>query len=376
MQQRIAYFVHNLSDPAVLRRVRMLHAGGAKVIVLGFRRGTDFPAQLDGAPTVDLGRTADAQFGQRILVVLRNAAADKALRAATADATVLMARNLEMLVLAAKLKRGRRLVYECLDIHRLLLKNNLFAQIIQRVERALLKHVNLIVTSSPRFEANYFRERRGLDTPVLLLENKVLKLEDRPAADTMPRLPVAPDKPIVIGWFGMLRCQRTLDILGELAARSGGRVEIRIAGIPSEAVFPDFGAAIAAFPGLTYTGPYRADDLPALYSSIHFIWAIDYFEEGLNSAWLLPNRLYEALDNGAVPIALRGVETGRWLMDRGVGYVIDDPMADLPDFLKQLTPSQYQQLTDAINVLPKSLVQTTQADCIELVEILSRADQK
>lgn len=376
MQQRIAYFVHNLSDPAVLRRVRMLHAGGAKVIVLGFRRGKDFPAQLDGAPTVDLGQTADAQFGQRILAVLRNAAADKTLRAAIADSTILMARNLEMLVLAAKLKRGRRLVYECLDIHRLLLKNNLFAQIIQRVERALLRHVDLIVTSSPRFEANYFRERRGLDTPVLLLENKVLNLEDHGAADRIPRLPIALDKPIVLGWFGMLRCRRTLDILATLAARSGGRVEVRIAGIPSDAEFPDFGATVAALPGLTYTGPYRADDLPALYSSIHFIWAIDYFEEGLNSAWLLPNRLYEALSNGAVPIALRGVETGQWLIDRGVGHVIDEPMADLPAFLEQMTQSHYQKLTAAIYALPRSLVQTTKADCLELVEILAGADQK
>lgn len=376
MQQRIAYFVHNLSDPAVLRRVRMLHAGGARVIVLGFRRGNDVPAHLDGAPTIDLGQTADAQFGQRILSVLRNAAADKALRVAIADSTVLMARNLEMLVLAAKLKRGRRLVYECLDIHRLLLKDSLFARMIQAVERALLKHVDLIVTSSPRFEASYFRERRGLNTPVLLLENKVLKLEDRPAAGTMSRPPIEPGKAIVIGWFGMLRCRRTLDILGGLAARSEGRIEIRIAGIPSDAEFPDFGAAVAAFPGLTYSGPYRGVDLPALYSSIHFIWAIDFFEEGLNSAWLLPNRLYEALDNGAVPIALREVETGHWLMDRGVGHVIDDPVAELPEFLERLTVSQYQHLTTAISALPCSLVQTTQADCIELVDILAGADQK
>ena len=35
---RIAYFVHDLSDPAVGRRVRMLRTGGAEVTVLGFRR--------------------------------------------------------------------------------------------------------------------------------------------------------------------------------------------------------------------------------------------------------------------------------------------------------------------------------------------------
>ncbi len=374
-QRHIAYFVHNLADPAVLRRVRMLHAGGATVRVLGFRRGPDAPAQLDGAPTIDLGQTADAQFGQRILAVLRNAAADKALRAAISDADVLMARNLEMLVLAAKLKRGRRLVYECLDIHRLLLKQGFFARIIQSIESMLLRRVDLIVTSSPRFAESYFRARRGAVTPILLVENKVLTLEEPASApDNMPqRAVIECDRPIVIGWFGMLRCRRTLDVLGRLAAQSQGRIEIMIAGIPSEAEFPDFAASVAAYPGMTYTGRYRAADLPALYSKIHFVWAIDYFEEGLNSAWLLPNRLYEALDNGVVPIALRDVETGRWLLDRGVGHVLDDPEAELPDFLAKMSAPQYAALTAAIAALPKALVRTTRTDCAALVEALAVA---
>jgi glycosyltransferase involved in cell wall biosynthesis len=376
MQQRIAYFVHNLVDPAVLRRVRMLHAGGARVVVLGFRRGSYVPAELDGAKTIDLGQTADAQFGQRILAVLKNVVAGKALRDATTDADVLMARNLEMLVLAAKLKGGRRLVYECLDIHRLLLKSSFFAGAIQWIERALLRHVDLIVTSSPRFEASYFRERRGLNTPVWLMENKVLSLDDHNGRNTMPMLPIAHDRPIVIGWFGMLRCRRTLEILGGLAARLSRRIEILIAGVPSKAEFPDFRAAVAAFPGITFMGPYRSEDLMALYSRIHFVWAIDYFEEGLNSAWLLPNRLYEALDNGVVPIALRKVETGRWLMDQGVGLVIDDPEADLPEFLENVSSVQYGRLSNAVSSLPRSLVRSTRSDCHELVGALAGADQK
>jgi succinoglycan biosynthesis protein ExoL len=371
MPKQIAYFVHNLADPAVLRRVKMLHAGGATVLVLGFRRGQDVPSQLDGALTIDLGQTADAQFGQRIVSVLRNAAADKALRAAISNADVLMARNLEMLVLAVKLKRGRRLIYECLDIHRLLLKQGIFARIIQSIERMLLRHVDLIVTSSPRFAESYFRERRGVVTPILLSENKVLTLEEPAAANAPRRSAITRDQPIVIGWFGMLRCRRTLEVLGRLAAQSQGRIEIMIAGIPSDAEFPSFEAAVAAYPGMNYTGRYRAADLPRLYSQIHFVWAIDYFEEGLNSAWLLPNRLYEALDNGVVPIALRNVETGRWLADRGVGHVLDDPEVELPSFLERLTSSQYAQLTANIEALSRSLVRTTRADCTELVEALT-----
>ena len=40
---------------------------------------------------------------------------------------------------------------------------------------------------------------------------------------------------------------------------------------------------------------------------VHFTWAIDFYEAGANSDWLLPNRLYEGGAHGAVPIALAGV---------------------------------------------------------------------
>lgn len=376
MQPRVAYFVHNLSDPAVLRRVRMLHAGGAHVVVLGFHRGSTVPEQLDGAPTVSLGQTGDARFLQRIASVLRHLAADKTVRRTASEATVLLARNLEMLVLAAKLKHGRQLVYECLDIHRLLLQDGVFARLIQRIERRLIKRVNLVLTSSPRFKDDYFSKRRGLSTKVLLLENKVLALGDTARRDAKPKPPVAPDEPIVIGWFGMLRCRRTFDMLADLVTRSEGRLEVRVAGIPSDAEFPDFERAVADIPGMTYLGPYRAEDLPELYSQIHFIWAIDYFEEGLNSVWLLPNRLYEALENDTVPIALREVETGCWLLRHGVGHVIDDPAAELPDFLEHLTNEHYAALITSIRQLPRSILQTTRSECIELVDELVGAAQK
>ena len=51
---------------------------------------------------------------------------------------------------------------------------------------------------------------------------------------------------------------------------------------------------VHAAPGITYTGPYdRARDLRRLYEEVDFAWAVDYYEAGGNSEWLLPNRLYE-----------------------------------------------------------------------------------
>ena len=102
-----------------------------------------------------------------------------------------------------------------------------------------------------------------------------------------------------------------------------GSVEIVIRGRVATSVLPDFDAVVAATPGLSFGGPYdRARDLPALYGDVHFAWAIDFFEAGSNSDWLLPNRLYEAGLFGAVPIACRDVATGAWLAERGLGVLL------------------------------------------------------
>lgn len=44
----ILYFVHDLADPAVRRRVLMLQAGGARVALAGFRRGDNRLADVGG----------------------------------------------------------------------------------------------------------------------------------------------------------------------------------------------------------------------------------------------------------------------------------------------------------------------------------------
>src|SRR6188472_2158619 len=66
---RIAYFVHDLTDPAVARRIRMLQAGGADIGLLGFRRGETL-ARIEGVEPVDLGRTYDSRLIQRALKVV------------------------------------------------------------------------------------------------------------------------------------------------------------------------------------------------------------------------------------------------------------------------------------------------------------------
>ena len=374
---RVAYFVHDLSDPAVHRRARMLSAAGASVKIAGFRRAHQLPRPIPGAEVFELGVTHDARLAHRAAVTLMGMARAGRLAPVVEGAQVIIARMLESLALASAAQRACNprapLVYECLDIHRLMLADGLKGALMRRVERTLLDRSNLLMVSSPAFLDAYFRPRQaigqGRAMPTLVVENKVLRLDDGRAEPAPP--PRNPGPPWRIGWFGMIRCRRSLEILKGLCARRPGEVEVVIRGQPTPAVFPDFEAEVAAAPGLIWGGPYVSNELPELYRSIHFVWTPDWYEDGLNSNWLLPNRLYEGGLYGAVPIARAGVEVGHWLARHDLGVAFSDP-SELDGFFAELTPQTWGDLEGQVRAADPSLFAADRGECEQLLHSLER----
>ena len=376
---RIAYFVHDVFDPAIARRVAMLQAGGADVRVIGFRRGDRVP-DLEGEPAIDLGRTYDSRLLQRALKVFQRRVSLGVDTSAVRDADILLARNLEMLVIANAAQRrhapNATLVYECLDLHRLLLSGSPLGRILRVLERSLMRRTGLLIVSSPAFISRYYAPKQGVGStwnrPVIIVENKVVHLDaphEGEPTDVEP--PAGP--PWRIGWYGMIRCQRSLDILCKLASRFPGLVEVVIRGRPARVAFRDFDEQIAQSRGVSFGGAYRPAELSALYGGVHFNWTIDYFEEGANSALLLPNRIYEGGPHGAVPIALARTETGRWLNQRGIGVLFDSPGDELGCFLEHLTAGAYGRLRQAVRSQPRRSFVADRTDCESLVNALALA---
>lgn len=360
----ILYLVHDLNDPAVAKRAAMLRAGGARVSLAGFRRGDDI---REGT---DLGRTENGAFIRRIASILRAAAGLRRHRDLFARADIVIARNLEMMALAVRgralCKRPPALVYESLDIHRLLLGSGPASRALRALEGALSRRAEALLTSSSAFVREYFEKRSAVRLPVRLIENKVFL----PAGTRPPALPARPPgPPWRIGWFGAIRCRKSLTILAALAAGGNGAVEVIIRGRPAYDQLPDFDEIVAGTPGLRFEGPYRnPDDLAAIYGEVHFTWAIDMYEQGLNSAWLLPNRLYEGGLYGAVPLALASVATGRFLARRNLGVLLAEPLADdLAAFFAALTPARYADLARVSAVVPRSLWLCGPEECADLV---------
>ena len=86
---------------------------------------------------------------------------------------MVLARNLEMLFLAARLRSSwstaPAIVYECLDIHRLLLRPDVVGRALRGLERSLLRDADLLITSSPAFVRKYFEAYRQANLPAMLV---------------------------------------------------------------------------------------------------------------------------------------------------------------------------------------------------------------
>ncbi len=374
---KILYLVHILEDAAVRRRAEMLLATGSSVRLAGFYRSASPVTAVGNAPAFPLGRTRDAALVSRIGHVLMAIPRLWRLRREIAGTEVVIARNLEVAVLGLFLRafiaRRAALVYESLDVHRTLLRQDVVGRVMRAIEGAVLKRSRLAIVSSPAFIEHHFNRNYPDRPPFLLIENKILDPEDR-LAGAAPQQEPPQGGPWRIGWFGVIRCAKSLAILDRLTRALDGRLEVIIRGKPAYHEFDDFDGTIAANPHIRFEGAYRnPDDLQSIYSEVHLTWAIDFFEEGQNSSWLLPNRLYEGGYYASVPVALGSVETGRWLLRNGLGLVLtDDVEQALGKFLASPDGQErWKALRQAMQRADRALFLSGSVEHAQIASVLS-----
>ena len=352
---KLIFFGHDARDAAVQRRIKAFMDVGADVAAFTMRRGEPIEA---GWRNVDLGETRDAAFGQRIGALVAARPILQQHRETLRAADIFYARNLDMLALArwAKGMSGSRarLVYECLDVHRFLARGDALGAGFRAAEAALIGDVALVVVSSPAFVREYFDKRHPGRVRSVLVENRLpagFEYGPRPALHTPANGSVR------IGWFGNLRCERSLSLLLDLAARFPNRVEIVLRGAPALAAIPDFAARVGGQNSVRFGGRYAwPHDLAEIYRDVDLVWAGDFHDAGANSKWLLPNRLYEGGYYGAPPLAPADSETGRWIEAQGFGFTLAEPLEEtLPAFVRNLDAQQIAQARARLLAAPMSV---------------------
>lgn len=331
--RRIAYFGHDVADAAVRRRVRALLDDGLDVT--GFMPSRRKDAELFWS-NIDLGETVDGAFAKRLGTVF-SGAAKAAAAAELAAADVIIARNLDMLACAFEAKRRARLdtpvIYECLDVHRLLTRHDPIGVAMRGMERALVSRCARVWVSSPGFLEHHFQPHHAGHYTADLLENRL------PASSDFGPRPqqggVRKPGPLRLGWVGNLRCARSFALLLQLADRYGDQIEIHLHGQPARREIPVFEPEIEARANMRFHGRYNAPaDLADIYAGLDAVWAGDFMEAGANSVWLLPNRIYEGGYFAVPPIAPAGTQTSAWIEARETGMTLAEPLEEtLPALL-------------------------------------------
>ena len=363
-RQTIAYLTYDCTDSSVIRRAAMFQSAGFLIKGIMFRRArvnVDYRPEWDN---LDLGTLKDRAFARRIIHLLQAVIIIWRSRAFLSEVSGIYARNLDLALLAlfvrAVLPRRPPIIYEVLDVHRLLVGRGLPSRALRVVERIVLSHSSLLVVSSPAFVSEYFRALQRYCGPHQLLENKLVPAQVAKLRPALVQMPVGSRNgrpgPWVLGWFGALRCEVSLGILTELARRLPESFVLYLRGYPTDLEWKSFADEIRGVANVVYDGRYRyPDDLPEIYSRVHFNWCFDFADPVANSKWLLPNRIYEGGYFNCPALAARNTATGCKVDSLGLGASFEQPfLEELVDFFQTMTAERYQSIHDKLSALPRT----------------------
>lgn len=356
----LAFFAHERGDARVRKRIAAFQDQGLEVIGYTFHRERD---KVDPEPTwqnIHLGTTYNRRYLQRLLTFVGSLGILWRHRISFGESTAMYVVNTDNAVLAliGRFFSGKRipLVLELADIQPVMTGTGLISKALRWIERQVLKRSSLLVTTSPGFVSHYFEPVQQFHGEVFLLENKVYPSLALPAAVPSNGQPVKGGRPWVIGCFGALRCRRSLELMHALAVRLGDKVHFVLRGYPSGTIAEDFSKLIGDLPNLRMEGAYQyPGDLAEMYGAVDFNWAIDESDPNGNSAWLLPNRIYEGGCFGVPVIAAKHTETGAWVSQREAGWTFEEPFEEtLAAFLDSLTPQDWAAVKSRCECAPRT----------------------
>ncbi|MGD9420286.1 MAG: glucosyl transferase [Verrucomicrobiota bacterium JB025] len=329
MDGSLVFFAHERGDARVRKRIAAFGDLGWVVTGFTFHRERD---KVDAEPAwenVHLGTTFNRRYVQRLFALAGSVGVLWRERRRLADAGVIYAVNVDnaLLALLGRWFSGGRapVVLELADIQPAMTGGGLLARGLRGVERFVLGRVGLLVTTSPGFVREYFEPVQGFAGEVFLLENKVYPSAGLPQA----RVGDGGGNPWVVGYFGAFRCRRSLVLMRELAQRLGGKVRFVLRGYAAGTIADEFDELVGGVEHLEFGGAYGyPDELAEMYGGVDLNWAFDESDPNGNSAWLLPNRIYEGGCFGVPVIAGEATETGRWIEENGVGWTFAEPLEE------------------------------------------------
>jgi succinoglycan biosynthesis protein ExoL len=316
---KVVFLLPTVSQVRFQKRVNGLRKLGVEPTILAFQRDY-YPGKPWSEEVHSLGTVQHRHLLRRVLTLIR---AMPVVRSFAKGSDAVYAFGLDMLLLAclAKLSLAKRvrIVYEAGDIREAMVGWGPVSQMLRQIECHLARRACLIVVTSPAYVTGYYHGMLGLTgLRYQVIENKLHAGQLPPPASARREKPLGAMR---IGYFGLIRCQRSLEVLKQLAAMGNGRIHVYIKGTPLG--IGDLAAEVSRSPGIEYGGPYVApDDLPDMYGQVDLAW-IAHYHGRTNLAWARANRFYEACYFRVPMVAQVGTVDAQAVESQDLGVCID-----------------------------------------------------
>jgi succinoglycan biosynthesis protein ExoL len=349
-----------IGHPRDSKRISMLQRLGFAVEAVAFHRDYH-EGRLPSCPVEILGSVSHGRYVARLVTILRSL---RRMRARIRKADVIYASGIDMafLALLSGMGIGRPTVVEIGDVRELQVAPGPVGWVVRSIERFLVNSCRLLVVTAPDFADLYYRKRLQTKTPAIVIENKLEPeaMRDLPAEPILSGKPLQ-DRPLRIGYFGLLRCEWTWQVLTALAARSGTRYEIVAAGL---VISPkDLVRQAERHSNIFYLGTYKSpDELPRLYNQVDLVWACypPMAANDWNFRWARTNRFYEACHFKRALVVREGSNDAKDVRRYGIGMTLDATNVDeAVSAFESLTLAELEGWTSSMAKLPVSAYQYT-----------------
>jgi len=304
----------------------------------------------------NLGKTPQKQYLRRFIKIIFDVPRLLQILHNNPDVDVVYAWNFDIALLfrLSQLFSHRKytFIYEVADIKPILLSESIVGKALRKIEKFILNKTDFLCVTSNGFIENYFDENYDFHSKTHLLENKVfpeIKIE------TVNSNPISADK-WRIGLVGLIRCNKSLQLLYDLAIGLPDKIEIVLAGKPEVLAQVSY-SKLEGLENTKNLGEYNyPDDLQNIYSRMDIIWSADFSDLSVNSKWLLPNRIYEAGIFSVPQLCFPENEAiCKYIQSLNIGWVVDSAeIYALVEFISNLDVKTYIKVKSNYQSLPSN----------------------
>lgn len=357
MNKQVSFILPVASQPRFQKRIQSFREKAIACHIFSFERNY-FEGKKDEMNYISLGFVSHGSYLKRIGKMFKSLMILIKHKKLLSESVCLYAFGLDNALLALILKyfvvrTNPKVVCEIGDIRSTMVGNTVLSKALRQIERRILSKVSCIVVTSPAYRDEYIiKVQRISAEKIQVVENKLY-----PPMPDVKTKESRGNSPLVIGFFGLLRCQRSWNILSRLAKQNKSGIKIYIKGYLMN--IDRFQEELAQNANMIYEGEYVSpDDLADMYEKIDICWIGNMSNNDINGSWALPNRLYESLYYQTPIIAHSKSGVAAKIKQYNCGWAVDfDDEEHAVRFIESLTREDILEKTrNCVSVPREDLV--------------------